>query len=191
MMATYKFNASSARAAQLVAEVFTKIKEIWDPDITDDSVAQFAVALVAKGYDRRKLTSNLTPLLGEGAASMLLDWCGMCWWLGALPPCPHVLQLRKLVVPANTLLPQAATAPQGNKERAGAVKAASVIHCSRACSSSSRQVLRLQHPVCKIGTVIMSAMHPSMLTSRAPLSSCLLAGPSQQPYTSRQIPHSR
>ena len=45
-----------------------------DPAITDDAVAQYTVALVARGTERKKLQSNLSSVLGEETTKELLDW---------------------------------------------------------------------------------------------------------------------
>jgi hypothetical protein len=71
----FRFDPNTPAAKQLVAKVFGKVREIWDPTLADDSLAQYTVALLAKGSDRKKLFTSLKTLLGEDASNALLDWC--------------------------------------------------------------------------------------------------------------------
>jgi hypothetical protein len=45
-----------------------------DSSLQDDSIAQYAVALAAKGPDRKKLESNLSSILGPTTAADLCEW---------------------------------------------------------------------------------------------------------------------
>lgn len=72
--ATFKFDVKTPAAAALVADVFGKLKQVWDDQLTDDSVAQYAVALAARGSDQKKLLNNLQTVLGESAKEVV-DWC--------------------------------------------------------------------------------------------------------------------
>ena len=78
MSAGFRFTLGTPAANTLVAETFVRIKELWDCNLTDDAVAQYAVALVSRNQERRKMQTQLKSVLGEGggdAVSALLDWC--------------------------------------------------------------------------------------------------------------------
>ncbi len=74
MADTFKFDTTTPAAVQLVEQTFAKLKEVYDPGLTNDAAAQYAVALVAKGWERKKVLGKLKELLDEEACNMLLDW---------------------------------------------------------------------------------------------------------------------
>ncbi len=65
--------AGTPEADKLEAQVHNELKEIWDPN-ADSTVAKYCVAMVAKGYDRKKLHGALKPILQEDTTAQLLDW---------------------------------------------------------------------------------------------------------------------
>lgn len=69
-----KFDASSPAAKKLVDDCFSKLKQIWNPDLKDTSVAEYAVACVAKGRNKEKTLANLQPVFGSDAAEEVLGW---------------------------------------------------------------------------------------------------------------------
>ena len=76
MAGIVKLDLASPAAKKLQVEVFGKIKELWgNVELTDDAVAQYTVALVARGSDRAKMHSNLQGVLGSpDTTEKLLDW---------------------------------------------------------------------------------------------------------------------
>eukprot|EP00983_Pelagomonas_calceolata_P046852 1140357-Pelagomonas_calceolata.AAC.1 len=69
-----KFNINSPAAEELVLLVHEKLKEVWESQLEDYAVAQYAVGLVSRGQDRKKIANNLTGVLPEDAKTLLLDW---------------------------------------------------------------------------------------------------------------------
>lgn len=125
-----KFDVNTPAAKKLVDQVFAKLKEVgvcfrssrqpiglsgalltyegfgmqvWDPSVEDPSVAQYCVALVARGLDKKKLTSNMKTMLGESATAALLDWCvfislGSVPCTACTPWLPHIAWFPNLFV---------------------------------------------------------------------------------------------
>lgn len=69
-----KFSLTSPAAEQLVLLVHEKLKEVWESSLEDLSVAQYAVGLVSRGQDRKKIANNLNGVLPEDPLNLLLDW---------------------------------------------------------------------------------------------------------------------
>eukprot|EP00197_Chlamydomonas_leiostraca_P004414 CAMPEP_0202877182 /NCGR_PEP_ID=MMETSP1391-20130828/30233_1 /ASSEMBLY_ACC=CAM_ASM_000867 /TAXON_ID=1034604 /ORGANISM="Chlamydomonas leiostraca, Strain SAG 11-49" /LENGTH=454 /DNA_ID=CAMNT_0049559165 /DNA_START=61 /DNA_END=1422 /DNA_ORIENTATION=+ len=69
-----KFDTNTAAAKTLVQDCFKKLKQIWNPDLQDTSVAEYAVACVAKGRSKDKTLTNLQPVFGQEAAPEVLNW---------------------------------------------------------------------------------------------------------------------
>ncbi len=75
-MSAIKFDADGPAARKLAALAFGKLRECWDPELQEDAVAQYAVALVARGWERKKVFATLLQLMAdESATDQLLDWC--------------------------------------------------------------------------------------------------------------------
>lgn len=126
---TVKFDASSRAARRLQEAVFEKIKEIHDADLTDDAVAQFVVALVSRGTDRKRIHANLKGVLGEETTVSFLDWCVCCWQRrrccgvrcqrAARPQAKRASRAHPLRCSGGASLPQALQAPTAEQGRAG------------------------------------------------------------------------
>lgn len=69
-----RFSVDSEAAAKLCRLTFSKLQEVWAPDLEESAVAEYAVALVARGQERKKVHSQLKGVLGEEATVALLDW---------------------------------------------------------------------------------------------------------------------
>jgi hypothetical protein len=76
-MAFVKFDATTDAAAKLKAEILKKLQEVWDPQLEDDAIAQYTLALISRGPDRKKVHAQLLAVLGEDTTTELLDWCGI------------------------------------------------------------------------------------------------------------------
>lgn len=79
-MAFVKFDASTDPAQRLKADVLKKLQEVWDPQLEDDAIAQYTLALISRGPDRKKVHAQLHAVLGEETTTELLNWCatGVC-----------------------------------------------------------------------------------------------------------------
>jgi len=69
-----KFNINSEAAENLVVLVHEKLKEFWESELEDYAMAQYAVGLVARGQDRKKIANNLNGVLPDDPKNLLLDW---------------------------------------------------------------------------------------------------------------------
>lgn len=75
MTSTFKFDASSAAATKFKQNAFNKIKEIWNPTLQDDAVAQYAVTLLSKGQDKKKIAGSLKVLFNDDeVVNQIVDW---------------------------------------------------------------------------------------------------------------------
>lgn len=70
-----KFDPGTAPAQRLVQEVMRKLQEIWDPELNDDAIAVYAVALCSRGGDKKKIHTHLKNVLPEEAITdQLMEW---------------------------------------------------------------------------------------------------------------------
>ncbi|GLI58906.1 hypothetical protein VaNZ11_000688, partial [Volvox africanus] len=69
----FSIKQNTPEADRLERRVHDQLKQIWDP-AADATVAKYLTAMVAKGYDRRKIFSQLKPILDESITVQLLDW---------------------------------------------------------------------------------------------------------------------
>ena len=92
-----KFNTSTPAAKKLLALVFDKLKEVFDPTLADDAIAQYVLAVAARGSDKKKMLAQIKTILGPDASTQLLDWWVLlvprCWFHGARPLTPSLLPL--------------------------------------------------------------------------------------------------
>lgn len=59
-----------------------------DSSLKDDAIAEYAVALAAKGTERKKLESSLKGILGASTTADFCDWCeGQLGWWGEVGSC--------------------------------------------------------------------------------------------------------
>ena len=61
-------------ARRLKDVIFKSIKDLWDENLSDDAVAEFTLALLGRGADRKRIHSNLNSVLGEDVTNSFLDW---------------------------------------------------------------------------------------------------------------------
>ncbi|GFH21344.1 RRM domain-containing protein, partial [Haematococcus lacustris] len=94
-----KFDPASPAGQHLLKLVFKQVKIIWDPTLKDRAIAQYIVTLASKGYERKKMTSNLIGILGESTGPML-DWL-----LRHIKSHKKELMASKAVVPAKPSAP--------------------------------------------------------------------------------------
>ncbi|GIL47475.1 hypothetical protein Vafri_4296 [Volvox africanus] len=69
----FSIKQNTPEADRLEHRVHDQLKQIWDP-AADATVAKYLTAMVAKGYDRRKIFSQLKPILDDSITVQLLDW---------------------------------------------------------------------------------------------------------------------
>ncbi|EFJ50934.1 NimA-related protein kinase 7 [Volvox carteri f. nagariensis] len=70
---SFTIKQNTPEADKLERRVHAELKEIWDPS-ADATVAKYLTAMLTKGYDRKKIHSQLKAILQEPVTVQLLDW---------------------------------------------------------------------------------------------------------------------
>lgn len=70
---SFVIKQSTPEADKLERRVHNELKEIWDP-AADATVAKYVTAMLAKGYDRKKMVASLKGILHESTSEKLVAW---------------------------------------------------------------------------------------------------------------------
>jgi hypothetical protein len=75
---SFNIKQNTPEADKLERRLHDQLKEIWDP-AADATVARYLTAMLAKGYDRKKIHAQLKAILQEDITIQLLDWYVPRW----------------------------------------------------------------------------------------------------------------
>jgi hypothetical protein len=72
-MASFRFiKKDTPEAEKLERRIHQQLKELWEPG-ADATAAKYIVAMLSKGFDRKKIEAQLKGIMSD-ATGPVLDW---------------------------------------------------------------------------------------------------------------------